>query len=204
MLTTIDLVVIVIYLGVLTAIGLAFARRQTSEDAYFLGNRRLPWGVVGVSVMATIISTLTYLSLPGEMIAHGTGYFFSVFALVLVIPVANLLIIPRLAPDADHNRLRVLRSTLQFGGADGWCCGLCFSRLLWIGLILYTTSFAVQEMTGYPTVSIILVLGVVTTFLHDGGRHAGGRVDRLCARSVVVGRSGVRTDIRDGANRRGT
>ena len=169
MLTTIDLVVIVIYLGVLTAIGLAFARRQTSEDAYFLGNRRLPWGVVGVSVMATIISTLTYLSLPGEMIAHGTGYFFSVFALVLVIPVANLLIIPALRRMPITTVYEYFDQRYNSAARMVGAAAFVFSRLLWIGLIIYTTSFAVQEMTGYPTVSIILVLGVVTTFYTTAG-----------------------------------
>ena len=84
MLRPIDLIVIVIYFAVLTAIGFYFARRQKSENAYFLGNRRLPWGIVGVSVLATIISTLTYLSMPGEMIRYGIGFFYSVFAFLLV------------------------------------------------------------------------------------------------------------------------
>jgi len=169
MLAPIDLIVIAIYLALLTVIGLVFARRQTSEDAYFLGDRRLPGVIVGVSVMATIISTLTYLSLPGEMIAHGTGYFYSVVALLLVIPVVNLAIIPALRrlPITTVYELFEQRynSSVCIVGAGAFV----FSRLLWIGLIIYTTSFAVHTMTGYGTVTIILVLGVVTTFYTTAG-----------------------------------
>ena len=72
-LSLLDLIVIAAYLLGPSLAGFNFSKPQNSEVAYFLGNRRLPWPIVGLSVMATLISTLTYLSYPGEMIAHRLG-----------------------------------------------------------------------------------------------------------------------------------
>ena len=95
-LSLLDFMVIAAYLLGLSLVGFYFSKRQTSEVAYFLGNRRLPWPIVGLSLMASLISTLTYLSFPGEMIAHGTGYFYAVIAVILVIPLVTRVIIPAL------------------------------------------------------------------------------------------------------------
>ena len=62
----IDLTVLVAYLAATTAWGAWLGRRQRGGSDYFLGNRRLPWGAVLLSVVATETSTLTFLSIPGS------------------------------------------------------------------------------------------------------------------------------------------
>ena len=48
-----------------------FSRRQHSAEEYFLGGRRMPWFAVGLSLMATLTSTVSYLATPGEVIKYG-------------------------------------------------------------------------------------------------------------------------------------
>lgn len=61
-----DLVVIVLYLVVTLWVGIDFARRQTSKESYFVSDRQMPWFLVGISVFATLLSTMAYLSIPGK------------------------------------------------------------------------------------------------------------------------------------------
>jgi SSS family solute:Na+ symporter len=70
-----DLVVIILYLVVTLGVGVYFAKRQTSKESYFVSNRQMPWYLVGISVFATLLSTMTYLSIPGEMIRYGLATF---------------------------------------------------------------------------------------------------------------------------------
>jgi len=64
MLSTLDLVVVVVYLLGVAAFGIrAGGRQQTTED-YFLGGRNLPWWAVCFSVVATETSTLTVIGVP--------------------------------------------------------------------------------------------------------------------------------------------
>ena len=60
-----DLVAICINLSAMVAIGVYTARRNRSADAYFLANRSMPGWIVGFSLMATIISSMTFLAIPG-------------------------------------------------------------------------------------------------------------------------------------------
>ena len=184
-LSLLDFMVIAAYLLGLSLVGFYFSKQQTSEAAYFLGNRRLPWPVVGLSVMASLISTLTYLSLPGEMIAYGTGYFYSVIALILVIPLVTRLIIPALRQlpvttvyeyfDRRYGPVTRSVSALVF----------IFSRLLWMPLIIYTASFAVHQMTAWDIRMIVLVIGVVTTvYTTAGGMTAVVWTD--CVQGVML------------------
>ncbi|MDX1495336.1 MAG: hypothetical protein R3253_14815, partial [Longimicrobiales bacterium] len=63
--TSLDLVVLVVYLVGVTAWGAWLGRGQTGGTDYFLGSRSLPWVAVMLSVVATETSTLTFLSIPG-------------------------------------------------------------------------------------------------------------------------------------------
>ena len=70
-----DFVVVVLY--ILLTLGIVYwaSRRQHNTDDYFLGNRRMPWMAVGLSIMATLLSSLTYLSVTGEVIKSGIAAF---------------------------------------------------------------------------------------------------------------------------------
>ena len=168
-LDTLDFVVIGTYLGGLFLLGVYSSKRQTSKEVYFLGNRRVPSVLAGISVFATLLSTISYLSVPGEMIRYGIGLYTANFAFFLVIPVLNRLIIPSLM------RLRVT-SVYEFlekrFGIEVQSLGatvFIVTRLIWIGLVIYTASFAVSAMTGWSIPSIILLIGVLTTFYTTSG-----------------------------------
>src|SRR5512140_693802 len=60
-----DLVVIAIYFVAVAWIGLRFARRQTTTEAYFVARRAIPHWAMGLSIFATIISSITFVAYPG-------------------------------------------------------------------------------------------------------------------------------------------
>src|SRR5688500_2291414 len=72
-----DHAVIVAYCAVMLLMGIWFSRRQETEEEFFLGSRRMPWFAVGLSIIASLVSSLTYLSEPGEVwnsgITHMAG-----------------------------------------------------------------------------------------------------------------------------------
>jgi SSS family solute:Na+ symporter len=64
-LRSLDLVVIAIYFVAVAFIGLKFARRQTTTEAYFVARRSIPSWAMGLSIFATIISSITFIAYPG-------------------------------------------------------------------------------------------------------------------------------------------
>src|SRR5688500_8793217 len=69
-----DYAVIVAYLVGMLLIGVYASRKQNDEEEFFLGGRTMPWFAVGVSVIASLVSSLTYLSEPGEVWNSGVTH----------------------------------------------------------------------------------------------------------------------------------
>ena len=59
--STIDYVVLLVYLAGITAFGMQFKKSHKSVKDYFVGARNTHWIVICLSIVATETSTLTYL-----------------------------------------------------------------------------------------------------------------------------------------------
>ena len=68
--STIDYVVLLVYLAGITAFGMRFRQAQRSVKDYFLGARNTSWIVICLSIVATETSTLTLIGVPA--LAYGT------------------------------------------------------------------------------------------------------------------------------------
>lgn len=167
-----DLVVIGAYFVGLFLLGMFF-KDQTSSDEYFLAGRRVSSLLAGISVFATLFSTMSYLALPGETIRHGIGFFSSLFVFVLIIPTVVYVIIPSLmrlpvTSVYDYLEKRFSPSVRTLGAGI-----FVIIRLVWMGLILYTASRAIGPMTGWPLPLLVLLMGVVTVcYTTMGGMQA--------------------------------
>jgi SSS family transporter len=67
--STVDYVVLLIYLVGITIFGMQFRRSQRTVKDYFLGNRTTSWWVISLSIVATETSTLTLIGVPALMYA---------------------------------------------------------------------------------------------------------------------------------------
>lgn len=62
--STIDLLIVVLYMTATTALGFWLGRRQKTTTDYFLGGRHIPWFAVALSIVATETSVLTFIGIP--------------------------------------------------------------------------------------------------------------------------------------------
>ncbi len=158
-----DYVMVAAYLLVTLGIVVWSSRRQKDTEDFFLGNRRLPWLAVGLSIMATLLSSLTYIGLTGEVVKNGIAG----FMMQLAILPAALIVIPVFIP--FFMRLRFTsayeylehrfdyRTRLLGGGL------FLLLRTGWVSLVMYTGSLALAAMTGWNLYAVILVLGIFAT-----------------------------------------
>src|SRR5487761_286847 len=80
--------IIGIYMLLLLAVGVYFSRRQTSTEAYFVASRSVPGWAMGISLLATIITSVTFIAYPGASYAGNWS---------LIIPGTMMLIVPLVA-----------------------------------------------------------------------------------------------------------
>lgn len=159
-----DHVVVVVYLLGVTVLGAVLSRKQTSDEEYLLAGRRMPWMAVGVSVIATLLSALTYLSEPGEIwksgVTHLTG---KMLAIPLEMAVVWLFIIPFLMRFRFTSAYEYLEH--RFGAAARLLGVALFCTMVvtWMGIIVLYSSKPLAQATGMELKTVIATTGVVAT-----------------------------------------
>jgi solute:Na+ symporter, SSS family len=162
-LTALDWIVLTAYFAGLTAMGLALGRNQTSREEYQLGGRRIHWLLAGGSLIATLLSTLSFVALPGEMVRHGPAFFSSLLALPLTVAVISYIVIPTFKAMPYSSAYEYLDR--RFGGGVRRLAAVVFvtRTIIWMGLIIYTCCLVVTTATGWSVTMTILLVGAATT-----------------------------------------
>ncbi|MEW4531070.1 sodium/solute symporter [Maioricimonas sp. JC845] len=169
-----DHAVIVCYLAGMLLLGTALSRRQQSDEEYFLGGRLMPWLAVGISVIASLLSSLTYLSEPGEVWNSGITH---MFGKMLAIPFEMVFVFLVCVPFIM--RFRYTSAYEYLGDRFGWgtrTLGVVLFMImvvLWMGFVVLASSRALAAVSGMPLWMVIGTVGVVATiYTMMGGLRA--------------------------------
>ncbi len=172
----IDWLLIAVYACVTIALGWYYGRRQRSTQEYFIGSGNMPWFLIGISLFATLLSTITYLSIPGEVLGKGPFYLASLLTLPGVYLIVGYVILPvymkfRLTSAYELLEIRLGLSIRMLGA------GMFLSlRLVWMSLLVYLAAKAMAVMmdVGEQWIPwIVLVTGFVSVLYTSlGGLRA--------------------------------
>jgi len=172
-----DLCVISVYLLGMLGVGIYYARRTRNADDYLLGGRRMRPTAVGLSLFATLLSTITYLAIPGEIIRNGPIVLAFAAAFPLVYVLAGWFMIPRIMRLPVTSAYELLETRL--GPHIRMLASLFFlaMRLVWMAVIISATVNAVLlPLLDLPSSSapwLCALLGLITVaYTAMGGLRA--------------------------------
>ena len=163
--TGIDWFVISLYLAAMLGLSLWIGRRQRDLGDYYLGGRRLPWWAVGVSVLATQSSAISFVSVPA-FVALRDGGGFAWLHYELSLPLAMVLLGLWLVPVLRESGVTTIYEFLEdrFDVRVRRAVGAMFllARGLATGVALYATAIVVEVCIGLRLEYTILLIGGVT------------------------------------------
>lgn len=135
-----DWTVVAVYAALMLSIGVYYSSRNESAEDFLLGGRRMSPVMVGLSLCATLISTLSYLGVPGEMIAHGPMMSLQIVAHPIVFVIVGFGLIPLLMRQPVTSAYELLETRL--GGSIRLAGATVFLllRFGWMATILYATA----------------------------------------------------------------
>ncbi len=145
-LTIWDHAVVGVYLLSMLVMGVRIAVRQHSTDDFFVGGRNLPAWAVGISLLASLLSTITYLGMPGEMFRTGLGFLTRQLGVPIVLVVVWYVFLPffmrmRLTSAYEYLERRFNYSVRALAAA------FCILLLLgWMSVVVLTASRAMAEI----------------------------------------------------------
>ncbi|MCU7939305.1 MAG: sodium:solute symporter [gamma proteobacterium symbiont of Bathyaustriella thionipta] len=168
-----DLFALIAYLSIVMAIGLYFSRKNTSTEEYFVGGRSFSGWVIGLSLVGTSISSITFLAYPGDAYKTAWIRYLPNLMLPVAIFVAAYVFLPFFRRGNTITAYEYLEH--RFGPSIRVYGALTFilGQLVRISLILYLLSLLIHELTGLsPEMSIILGGVFVAVYTIVGGIDA--------------------------------
>ncbi len=183
-----DWLVILVYLGGVTALGLWVGRRESGLEDYFLAGRNIPWWAALLSLLATEISAATFLGAPEQGYTRDLTYLqFGIGSILARFVLAFLFI-----EVYYHLKVYTVYGFLasRFGNSSKSCASATFllGRLLAGGSRLFIAALAVKVVTGYDMrISICLLGGLALLYTLVGGIRAVIWTDVVQAIVLILG-----------------
>ena len=154
--------VIILYLVGMLGIGFYFSRKEKSTEQFFKGGSNIPWWVAGVSIFATALSAITFLSIPAKAYAADWNMFMFNMAIIMIVPIVIHFYIPffrKLKVASAYQYLEERFSTAVRYLASAFFCVFMFAR---VAVVLFLPSLALNAVTGLDIYLCIFLMGVVT------------------------------------------
>ena len=154
----VDWLLIAVYGASTIGLGYYYGRRQRTTREYFVGTGSMNPLLVGVSLFATLLSTISYLSVPGETVGKGPA----ILAAKLSLPFAYLIVAYLLLPVYMKQRVtsayELLEARLGIGVRLLGATMFVLLRLIWMSLLVFLAARAMTVMMGIDPKWIPLVV----------------------------------------------
>jgi len=161
----IDYLIIFTSLAFSIGVGAKFAKKQTSISQYFSAGGNVPAWAIGMSIFATLISSITFLAYPGEgfssnwvRLVQGIMVPFTVFAIIFFVVPMYRNVIGLSAYEYFEKRFGYFARLYS-------SLGFIFAHFSKMGSVFFLLALAVSSMTGVDTYTIIIVLGIAVILL---------------------------------------
>ena len=168
-----DIVTIIIYFAGLILLGVWTTRKIKQTEDYFVGGRAMPGWAVGMSMLGTAISSITFLAYPGSAFEGN----WSRLVQGLMLPMAAL---TGVVFFVVYYRRSLFLSAYQYFEKrfGGW--GRSYASIIYIlgqifrmGTVLFLLATAIKVMTHWHILTIMIIVGIlVTLYTVLGGLEA--------------------------------
>jgi len=171
--SSVDVVVLLVYLAGVVAFGCWFARRSQTTREFMVAGGRLPGWAIGLSMFGTFLSSNTFIGNPGK--AFGDNWNFFVFSLTLPIgaAIASKWFVPFYRNSGQISGYHHLEN--RFGPWARIYTVACYllTQVARSGTIMLGVSIGMHAVTGWDIRVIIAMTGfLVTAYTLVGGIEA--------------------------------
>lgn len=184
----IDWLVLISVLCFIVFYGIWKTRKINSAEGFLTGGKQSPWWMVGLSVMATQASAITFLSTPGVAYQSGMRFLQFYLAMPLAIVILCLFFLPKFFKLNVKTAYEYLEG--RFGLPTRLLTALLFllQRGLAAGLTIFAPAIVLSTILGWNLNWTVLVIGVlVTLYTLLGGTQAVNQTQKQQMFVIFIG-----------------
>ncbi|PKB18409.1 sodium:solute symporter [Flavobacterium sp. 5] len=168
-----DWIVLIVTLLFIVIYGAWKTRGSKNVEDYILGNNETPWFTVGLSVMATQASAITFLSTPGQAYHDGMGFVQFYFGLPIAMVVICVTFIPIYHKYKVYTAYEYLEKRFDLKTRSLAAILFLVQRGLGTGITIYAPSIILSALLGWDLTYMNIVIGIlVIIYTFSGGTKA--------------------------------
>ncbi len=171
--SSLDWIILGLVLAFIVLYGLAKTRKQAGVTDFVTGGNKASWWTIGLSVMATQASAITFLSTPGQAFHDGMGFVQFYFGLPIAMVLISLFFVP------IYHRMKVFTAYAyleqRFNVKTRTLTAIFFliQRGLAAGITIFAPSIILSAVLGWDLVLLNILIGsLVVIYTVTGGTRA--------------------------------
>ena len=185
---TLNWAILIVYIIATLILGYILGKKINSAQDFFLGRKTTPWWAIGISVIATYVSALTFLGAPAWSYTDGL----SVIAIHLNYPIVIFIVVTLFFPFFYNSGVASIYEYIEkrFGSNARSVISIIWmtSQALVSGAILYTTALVLGFITGVDVMYAIFIVTIIAlVYTAMGGIMAVIWTDVIQAGILLIG-----------------
>ena len=185
---SLDWIVLLGTLLFIVAYGVWKTKGSKNIDGYLKGGNSMKWGTIGLSVMATQASAITFLSTPGQAYESGMGFVQNYFGLPIALIIVSAVFIPLYYKLKVFTAYEFLESRFDFKTRLLGAFLFLVQRGLAAGITIYAPAIIISTMLGWNLSYTILFVGIlVIIYTVSGGTKAVSITQKFQMGVIMVG-----------------
>ena len=171
--STLDWIVLFWTLISIAAFGIYKTRGKKNLDAYLRGNNSMNWWTIGLSIMATQASAITFLSTPGQAYEDGMRFIQFYFGLPIAMVIISATFIPIYYKLKVYTAYEYLENRFDLKTRTLTALLFIIQRGLGAGITIYAPAIILSTLLGWNlTLTNILIGVLVIVYTVSGGTEA--------------------------------
>ena len=183
-------VVVGAYLLGMVGIGYWFMRRKASAstEAYFRGGQKVPSLVAGLSIFATVLSSITFMSIPAKAYATDISWYIGQTAMLLIVPIVVFCYLPFFRKLDLTSAYMYLERRFSLAARLFGSLSFIVLQVGRIAIVLYLPALALAAVSDISVNGAIIIVGILCmVYTVMGGIEAVVWTDAVQAVVLLAG-----------------
>lgn len=186
--STIDIIIFIIYLLGIILFGISFYQKERTSDDYSTGSGTLPAWVIGLSIFATFVSSISFLALPGSAFSSNWNSFVFSLSIPVAIFMAIKFFIPLYRKVGSPSAYTYLEERFGPWAKNYVASFWLLTQVMRVAVILYLLALPMYVILGWDMRIIIIITGIsVMIYSILGGIKAVIWTDAIQAIILIFG-----------------
>ena len=139
-----------------------FIFKKKDENDYFRGGNRIPWYVAGMSIFATMLSSITFIAIPTQAYLQDWRYFVMAFFIIGMAPVAIYYYLPFFCRLGITSAYEYLEKRFNLGVRLFGSAAFVVFMVCRVAVVTLLPAIALNAVTGISIDACILICGILT------------------------------------------